>query len=231
MWLLLGSTALLGCFSADGFVPAVRPVVRRRRHRAAARTAHLMKDSSAVNWFKTGDTVTVVADELKKGVNLNGRTGVVTSTWEKCEVDPTCCCAEQVDEGLAVTVTFGLGGAETFEHYFAENELVKTPAPAPALARETDDDAPFDGLSCSAFKMQQLSTGVQAQRLAAFQAGEQAQPDAGVTPPSGDTNESGKISLPAPPSPLEAAYATLYAYDLAHRRGESGEAPASAATT
>eukprot|EP00956_Cyclotella_meneghiniana_P031067 scaffold80492_cov75-Cyclotella_meneghiniana.AAC.1 len=36
------------------------------------------------------------------GRNLKGLDGIVVETWEKCDVDPTCCCAEWVDEGLSV---------------------------------------------------------------------------------------------------------------------------------
>jgi hypothetical protein len=51
---------------------------------------------------------------VKAGVVLDGRDwsnmeGVVTSTWEKCEVDPHCCCAELATEG-AVRVDFDLEG-------------------------------------------------------------------------------------------------------------------------
>ena len=57
--------------------------------------------------------------------------------WEKCDVDPTCCCAEWVDEGLSVHVKFNvdeenneeegesLFANDTFIHYFAESELIK----------------------------------------------------------------------------------------------------------
>jgi hypothetical protein len=55
-----------------------------------------MRDRSASYWFQVGDTVKVVDDVVKAGSNLRERQGVVVQTWEKCEVDPTCCCAEQV---------------------------------------------------------------------------------------------------------------------------------------
>ena len=42
---------------------------------------------------KTGDKVKVVSSVMKGGFDLNGREGVVIETWEKCDVDPTCCCA------------------------------------------------------------------------------------------------------------------------------------------
>lgn len=94
-------------------------------------------DHSSATLFGIGDTVTVIDDVMKSGRNLNGMTGEVTFTWEKCDVDPTCCCAEWVDEGLSVHVKFNvdeenneeegesLFANDTFIHYFAESELVK----------------------------------------------------------------------------------------------------------
>ena len=62
----------------------------------------------------------------------------MAETWEKCDVDPTCCCAEFVDENFAVNVKFHgsvnpeesnesdfIVGIEGFSHFFAEEELVK----------------------------------------------------------------------------------------------------------
>mmetsp|Transcript_10255 Transcript_10255/g.28260 ORF Transcript_10255/g.28260 Transcript_10255/m.28260 type:complete len:83 (+) Transcript_10255:283-531(+) len=66
---------------------------------------------------------------MKAGVDLKEQQGIVTETWEKCDVDPTCCCAEQVDPDMAVCVKFTGTAAEdenavsTFTHYFAEEEL------------------------------------------------------------------------------------------------------------
>ena len=85
---------------------------------------------------------------MKSGYgDLKGREGVVIETWEKCDVDPTCCCAEFVDENYAVNVQFdakslviddddcgdgvGVDGGDTvesednFTSYFAEAEIVK----------------------------------------------------------------------------------------------------------
>ena len=42
----------------------------------------------------------VVDDVEKAGINLRGRVGTVKETWTKCKVDPTCCCAEFVDDGF-----------------------------------------------------------------------------------------------------------------------------------
>jgi hypothetical protein len=85
-----------------------------------------MRDVSASYWFRVGDSVQVVEDVYKASDNLKGQVGTVLATWEKCDVDPTCCCAEQVDIGMSVKVQFeGSGDGEALEHYFAESELIK----------------------------------------------------------------------------------------------------------
>ena len=127
-----------------------------------------MRDHSASTWFQPGDAVQVAADVEKMRVNLKGRRGTVLETWEKCEVDPTCCCAEQVDPGMAVRVEFpgslndNSGDLSTsFEHYFAEEELTKVIEQQPNNSKETQ---PFDGMSCVAFKLDHLSQGGQKPR-------------------------------------------------------------------
>jgi hypothetical protein len=145
-----------------------------------------MRDLSASYWFSVGDSVKVVDDVSKAGVNLRNRQGTVVQTWEKCDVDPTCCCAEQVDLGMAVRVEFqGTEVDETvdgssFYHYFAESELLKSQNQPVAVMvdDEEEEDAPnvaFDGMSCVAFKLDQLKMGQQAQRLAAFEASRTAE--------------------------------------------------------
>jgi hypothetical protein len=90
----------------------------------------MMRDVSASYWFRVGDKVQVVQDVYKGNSNLNQRIGTVREAWEKCDIDPTCCCAEQVDTGMAVKVEFEVttdseeGGASMF-HHFAEDELIK----------------------------------------------------------------------------------------------------------
>ena len=93
-----------------------------------------MKDASSSYWFTVGDNVKVTSSVTKAGVDLKGRVGEVIETWEKCDVDPTCCCAEFVDDNFAVTVKFegdlcetnheGLKDDASFTHYFNEDELV-----------------------------------------------------------------------------------------------------------
>jgi hypothetical protein len=138
-----------------------------------------MRDLSASYWFQVGDTVKVVDDVIKAGSNLRERQGVVVQTWEKCDVDPTCCCAEQVDLGMAVRVEFQ--GSEQardedghFYHYFAEEELIKQ-----AVAKEetkiviqdvsADSQIAFDGMSCKAFKLDQLQLDKKPRKLASFE--------------------------------------------------------------
>ena len=98
-----------------------------------------MRDRSSSYWFSVGDRVKVVDDVYTKTENLKGRTGKVVETWEKCDVDPTCCCAEQVDTGMAVRVFFDNANRNdsdysdestndndnNFYYYFAEEELAK----------------------------------------------------------------------------------------------------------
>mmetsp|Transcript_7966 Transcript_7966/g.11369 ORF Transcript_7966/g.11369 Transcript_7966/m.11369 type:complete len:234 (-) Transcript_7966:566-1267(-) len=130
----------------------------------------ILRDASAANWFTVGDTVRVTTSVYKAGgsgtgtgtgsgtsgsIDLKDRIGTVVETWEKCEVDPTCCCAEFVDEHFAVRVRFQEeevveeeGGDNKdrteksynmeekddqklaklnnhFHHYFAESELIQ----------------------------------------------------------------------------------------------------------
>lgn len=129
-----------------------------------------MRDASSAYWFNAGDSVRVVDDVMKAGANLNGRTGTVVQTWEKCDVDPACCCAEQVDLGMAVRVEFrGDGGKESFLHYFAENELVIVKDDPTERSNSYNQEVPFDGMSCKAFKLQHMKMGEQAKRIAAFE--------------------------------------------------------------
>lgn len=145
------------------FTPAAAVRRCRRRDKPTRNQPQLvMRDMSSSYWFQVGDRVRVVehvfirpkkwnlattnnrngggiggsgqTDDERLRVNLFGRVGTVKETWEKCDVDPTCCCAEQVDIGMAVRVEFmsdnddhdGLGRqSRSFMHYFAESELVK----------------------------------------------------------------------------------------------------------
>jgi hypothetical protein len=130
-----------------------------------------MRDLSATYWFQIGEAVLVVGDVVKANHNLRGRQGVVTETWEKCDVDPTCCCAEQVDLGMAVRVYF-MGSEKdakdggSFEHYFAEDELVKMNVNDSEMLSVP---VAFDGMSCRAFKLEQLQIGQKPRSIASFE--------------------------------------------------------------
>ena len=77
---------------------------------AGGRTLLVMRDKSACYWFAINDRVRVVEDVYinHQKTNLKHRVGTVIQTWEKCDIDPTCCCAEQVDTNYAVRVEFGV---------------------------------------------------------------------------------------------------------------------------
>jgi hypothetical protein len=61
------------------------------RRRPTRTTRLTMRDASSAYWFAKGDTVQVVQDVIKANYSLKDRTGTVVETWEKCDVDPTCC--------------------------------------------------------------------------------------------------------------------------------------------
>jgi hypothetical protein len=54
-------------------------------------------------------------------------------------------------------------------HYFAEEELMRVKADELEDSGDTDGIVPFDGLSCTAFKLDHLKMGEQAKRLAAYE--------------------------------------------------------------
>jgi len=182
-----------------------RKVLERTQHRANCRFLHSstptcstkrlptkrgqtlqMKDASCAYWFNVGDKVKVTSSVIKAGVDLQGRVGDVIQTWEKCDVDPTCCCAEFVDDNFAVTVKYegkvdpasgateeGFNtGIDTFTHYFNEDELVKVQKHE-MKEESASASVAFDGMSCKAFKLDQLKMGQQAQRIAAYEASKQ----------------------------------------------------------
>lgn len=149
-----------------------------------------MRDGSASYWFQVGDAVRVCAPVVKSGVDLRGRVGIVREAWEKCDVDPTCCCAEQVDRNMAVRVEFpgalddgddhdrlsGSSSSSTFSHYFGEDELVKVVADSLGRSKNqsTAAESPpagsvaFDGIGCAAFKLEALQIESKKRKLASF---------------------------------------------------------------
>ena len=160
---------------------------RARDSSSSRKNDLVMRDISASYWFKAGDSVRVIEDVTRAGQSLKGMVGKVIETWEKCDVDPTCCCAEQVDCAMAVRVEFstieepGFRSAineETFFHFFAEEELVKvqldeTQQPQSSqsdiVGRNQEDSMPFDGKTCKAFKLEQLGIDKRRRGIAAFE--------------------------------------------------------------
>jgi hypothetical protein len=94
----------------------------------------VLHDKTTTNWFGVGDNVIVVEDVyLQNGKNLKGTKGIVLETWESCDVDPACCCSEQVESDMAVRVNLTLDrpveeeeSSHGFTYYFAEAELNKS---------------------------------------------------------------------------------------------------------
>lgn len=122
-----------------------------------------MRDRSASMAFSAGDQVQVNEDIVYRNMNLKHRQGVVVETWEKCEVDPTCRCAEQVDENMAVRVEFQQdeNGTDAFTHYFGEDELT--------LVKKKNVIEAFDGMTCTAFKLEQLERNQKPRSIASFE--------------------------------------------------------------
>lgn len=98
-----------------------------------------MKDSSTADaYFQVGNRVRVIANVQHNPINSEkfssyGYEGIVTSVWEKCEVDPHCCCAEMAfDAPIEVTFTNNKGVTATedttegsWKAYYALDEIVK----------------------------------------------------------------------------------------------------------
>jgi hypothetical protein len=143
-----------------------------------------MRDTSASYWFRVGDAVRVCESVVKSGVDLRGRVGIVQETWEKCDVDPTCCCAEQVDCNMAVRVEFPgtVDGRSdlsdpslTFSHFFGEEELVKVTGPSSESENQSMGveaarvgSIAFDGMGCAAFKLGALQIQSKTRKIASF---------------------------------------------------------------
>mmetsp|Transcript_6750 Transcript_6750/g.14755 ORF Transcript_6750/g.14755 Transcript_6750/m.14755 type:complete len:197 (-) Transcript_6750:46-636(-) len=182
LFLMVAHLLLSCCIPASSFLPPPRlsktssthcqhvVISTRNRRTRLSPNALVMRDASSANAFNIGDRVKVVDDVEKAGINLKGRVGIVKETWVKCDVDPTCCCAEFVDDAFAVHVTFEterqadekITDEDTFVHYFAERELVE-------MKEDINTQVAFDGMSCKAFKLDKLQMGEQAQRIAAFE--------------------------------------------------------------
>ena len=149
-----------------------------------------MRDTSASYWFRAGDAVRVCESVVKSGVDLRDRVGIVQETWEKCDVDPTCCCAEQVDCNMAVRVEFpgtiddpASDPSLTYSHFFGEEELVKVADPSSESVNQSTaagstsvDPIAFDGIGCAAFKLDTLQIESKTRKLASFDPAAQPPP-------------------------------------------------------
>jgi hypothetical protein len=117
-------------------------VVQQRRTTLNKRQPHgtilLMKDGSTASTYMTvGSRVRVCKDVWHNPVhsmrfNANGLVGTVTSIWDKCEVDPHCCCAELAHEA-PIEVSFatdpsngamGMTHSNLWKAQFALDELL-----------------------------------------------------------------------------------------------------------
>ena len=74
---------------------------------------------------------------------------------------------DSIDPDADSSSTFILG-IDEFSHYFAEDELIRM---VEENTVEPDGKTlPFDGMSCKAFKLDQLKMGKQVQRIAGYEA-------------------------------------------------------------
>lgn len=142
-----------------------------RHHRSSL----YMRDTSMSYWFTVGDQVQVTKDvfmtttnqndgDNRNRINLRHRIGIVLETWEKCDVDPTCCCAEQVDTNMSVYVQLrsdvdpNKDVTTNVRYYFSEDELMKINPLEDRNEVESshnnnnNNNVPFNGFSCVAFK-------------------------------------------------------------------------------
>ena len=102
---------------------AVAGALSMPRRLARRRTRPVvMLDSSSSAW-RDGDRVVVATSVRAQGRDFLGERGTVVDSWEKCQEDPHCCCAELADDGVAVTVRFDDGVVT----YFADDELRRAP--------------------------------------------------------------------------------------------------------
>lgn len=87
-----------------------------------------MRDGSTASvFFKIGDVVRVSKDVFitdNSGVRLStrGMTGTITDVWEKCAVDPHCCCAEQAFDA-PFRIDFPSNSSSALYGLFAEDEF------------------------------------------------------------------------------------------------------------
>ena len=91
-----------------------------------------MRDgSTASTYFDVGDKVRIVMDvwhkpQTQAPFSSKDLEGVILSVWQKCEVDPSCCCAELAFDA-PIEVQFQGNqydaNARTWTAHFALNEI------------------------------------------------------------------------------------------------------------
>lgn len=147
----------VGMFDVHAWQTSFAGIALSRRTDYCSSTMWTMRDRSASMAFGVGDQVKVMEDISYQNKNLRDNVGVVVETWEKCQVDPTCCCAEQVDENMAVRVEFRQEDGNVFTHYFGENELTTVKS-----------NEVFDGMTCTAYKLDKLERNAKPRSIASF---------------------------------------------------------------
>jgi hypothetical protein len=112
---------------------SVRSRTIGNRARPSRHHLHMRDGSTAAVFFELGDSVKVVSEVLHRpnhrpAFTSKGLVGKVVSLWEKCEVDPHCCCAEQAfDAPIEVEFENDLYYEEKrrWTGHFAADELEK----------------------------------------------------------------------------------------------------------
>mmetsp|Transcript_19975 Transcript_19975/g.33973 ORF Transcript_19975/g.33973 Transcript_19975/m.33973 type:complete len:175 (+) Transcript_19975:140-664(+) len=78
---------------------AVQIAAQIRRRLGKTPWLQMRDGSTSAGYFQIGDKVTITTDvwhrpKGKENFSSKGLHGVIVDIWEKCEVDPHCCCAE-----------------------------------------------------------------------------------------------------------------------------------------
>ena len=121
--LLLAAAMTLAASFSIGFADHGLGRLKRRVDAASLCRSPAMRDHSTVTEFADQDRVEVTVELSARGSSLKGMVGTIASTWEKCEVDPTCCCAELGMEEASVEVVFHAPDAgERFDRFTLSDE-------------------------------------------------------------------------------------------------------------
>ena len=125
MWLLL-AIVLLFKSSVVAFQARIG-----HSHQSSVKLLFMRDGSTASTYFDVGDKVRVVMDVWHKPrtqapYSSKDLEGVILSVWEKCEVDPSCCCAELAFDAPIEVQFHGNqydANAHTWTAHFALNEI------------------------------------------------------------------------------------------------------------